>query len=84
MTLAATYVESEMALGKKTNQIITELSKATGYKIDHSTLFRWKNGERNPRPEVRAYMLKKALPYALARHAERSSAGLTPLVEALL
>lgn len=76
MTLAATFLEAELANGKTTAKILDELKAATGYACDHSTLYRWKNGERNPRPEVRRYMLKRALPHLLRQGLPTPDAGL--------
>jgi hypothetical protein len=85
MSLCTTFIEAELNAGKTTAKIIKELSEATGYAVDHSTLFRWKSGERNPRPEVRRIMLRKALPYLLGQSGARpTGATLRDLVEALL
>jgi hypothetical protein len=63
MTLAATFIEAEHAAGKTTPKILDDLNAATGYNADGVSLYRWRVGERNPSPEVRRYMLRKAIPY---------------------
>lgn len=76
MNLATTFMEAELAKGKTTVKIIAELAEATGYSCNPSTMYRWRNGERNPGPEVRRYMLKRVLPYLVAQGLPKADAGL--------
>ena len=65
MTLAATWAQIEMKAGKSRAQAMRELNAATGYNAKYAQLIRWESGERNPRPEVRRYMMRIALAHVL-------------------
>lgn len=80
MSLCETWLESELEKGKTQRQAMDEMSKACDYKVSYVHVLRWRNGERNPRPEVRRYMMERAIPYML----KRTDWTLKEYVEALL
>lgn len=63
--LCNTWLQSELAGGKTQQQAMEDLNRATGYKADYVQVLRWRNGERSPRPVVREYMLRLAIPHVI-------------------
>lgn len=65
MSLAKTWLAAELAAGKTRIKAMEDLNKATGYRANHVQVYRWLNGERDPRAEVRQYMLAIAIPHVI-------------------
>lgn len=63
MSLAKTWLAAELAAGKTRIKAMEDLNRATGYRANHVQVYRWLNGGRDPRAEVRKYMIAIALPY---------------------
>lgn len=65
MSLAKTWLEAELASGKDRQQATDDLNAATGYNADWVTVHRWINHDRNPRKEVREYMMRIAIAHLI-------------------
>lgn len=73
MSLIEKWLEAELNAGKTQRKAMDDMNRALGTKVDHTQIFRWKAGAasaddpngRSPRPLVREYMLRIAVPYVL-------------------
>lgn len=89
MSLVQTWLDAELANGKTQRQAMLDMNKATGYKVDHTTVFRWRAGAmnpddpsgRSPKPKAREYMLRIAIPAVIKGISKKQA---EQLVEALL